>query len=155
MTVRPATLADDRVLAELNAVVQQMHHDVAPERFKPPEIAAGVAYFREVLRSDDVYTFVAEADGVVRGYALVRLHRRPETALTYGGLVVELDQICVDPKYRGRGLGRELIDHVRSIASDAGAARLQLMVWEFNTHARDVFERAGFIAAMTRMVADT
>jgi ribosomal protein S18 acetylase RimI-like enzyme len=154
MSVRRATLADVHVLAELNAVVQQMHHDVAPDWFKPPETAPALDYFREALRSDDVHTFVAEADGAVRAYALVRLHRLPETALTHGGLVVDLDQISVDPGYRGRGLARELIDHVRSMASDAGATRLQLMVWEFNTNARAVFERAGFTAAMTRMVAD-
>jgi ribosomal protein S18 acetylase RimI-like enzyme len=95
-----------------------------------------------------------EADGAVRGYALARLQKQPETALTYGGLVVELDQISVDPAYRGRGHGRQLIDQVRSLASDVGAARLQLTMWEFNRHAREVFERAGFRATTTRMVAD-
>lgn len=89
----------------------------------------------------------------MRGYALARLQQQAETALTYGGLVVELDQISVDPEYRGRGLGRQLIDEVRSLASDVGADRLQLTVWEFNRHARAVFERAGFTATTTKMVA--
>ena len=86
MTVRPATVGDEAALAELNAVVQQMHHEVAPEWFKPPEIAAIVSYFREALRSDALRTFVAEADGAVRGYALARLPQRPETPWTDGGL---------------------------------------------------------------------
>ena len=154
MSVRPATEADIGALAELNAVVQQMHHDVVPEWFKPPDIAAIVDHFRQALRCDALRTFVAEADGAVRGYALARLEQRPETALTYGGLVVELDHISVDQAYRGRGLGRQLIGHVKSFASDVGATRLQLAVWEFNRHARQVFERAGFAATMTKMVAD-
>ena len=154
MTVRPATVADEGALARLNAVVQKMHHDVAPEWFKPPEMAAIADYFREVLCSDALRTFVVEADGAVRGYALARLQQRPETALTYGGLVVELDQISVDPAYRGRGLGRQLIDQVKSFASGVGATHLQLTVWEFNRHARQVFERAGFAATMTRMGAN-
>ena len=155
VSVRPATEADIGALAELNAVVQQMHHDVAPEWFKPPEIAAIAGYFREALSADALRTFVAEVDGAVRGYALARLHRRPENALTYGGLVLELDQISVEPAYRGRGLGRELIQQVRSFASDVGATRLQLTAWEFNRHARQVFERAGFAATMTIMLADS
>jgi diamine N-acetyltransferase len=130
-----------------------MHHEVAPEWFKPPEIAPMVDYFREALRSDALRTFVAEADGAVRGYALARLQQRPESPLTYGGLVVELDQISVDPAYRGRGLGRELIDQVKTLASDLGATCVQLTVWEFNRQARHVFERAGFTATMTRMAA--
>ena len=134
-------MADQVALAELNAVVQQMHHDVAPEWFKPPEAGAAIAFFREALRSDALRTFVAEVDGVVRGYALARLQQWPETALTYGGLVVELDEISVDPAYRGRGLGGELIDQVRSLATDVGATHLQLTVWEL------------FAATMTRMVA--
>ena len=146
-------MTDQVAIAELNAVVQQMHHEVAPEWFKPPEMAAIVDYFGEALRTDALRTFVVEADSAVRGYALARLQQQPETALTYGGLVVELDQISVDPAYRGRGLGRQLIDRVRSLASDVGAARLQLTVWEFNRPAREVFERAGFTATMTRMVA--
>lgn len=153
MTIRPATVADQVALAELNIVVQQMHHDVAPEWFKPPELPAIIDFFRETLRSDALRTFVAEVDGGVRGYALARIQQRPETPLTYGGLVVELDQISVDPAYRGMGLGRQLIDEVRSLATDVGATRLQLSVWEFNRHAREVFERAGFSATMTRMVA--
>ena len=153
MTVRPATAADQVAIAELNAVVQQLHHDAAPELFKPPEMAAIVDNFRQALRSDALRAFVIEADGAVRGYVLARLRTQPETALTYGGLVVELDQISVDPAYRGRGLGRQLIDQVKSLAADVGAARLQLTVWEFNRHAREVFERAGFTATTTRMVA--
>ena len=154
VTVRPATVADHVALAELNVVVQQMHHEVAPEWFKPPEMAATIDYFREELLSDAVRTFVAEVDGAVRGYALARLQQRRETALTYGGLVVEIDQISVDPAYRRRGLGRQLIDQVTSLASDVGASRLQLTVWEFNRHAREVFERAGFAATTIRMVAN-
>jgi ribosomal protein S18 acetylase RimI-like enzyme len=154
VTIRPATVADQVAIAELNAVVQQMHHDVAPEWFKPPEMEAIVDYFGQALRSEALRAFVVEADGAVRGYALARLQKQPETALTHGGLVVELDQISVDPAYRGRGLGRQLIDQVKWLASDVGAARLQLTVWELNRHAREVFERAGFAAMTTRMVAN-
>ena len=154
VTIRPATVADQVALAELNAVVQQMHHDIAPEWFKPPELAAAIDFFREALRSEALRTFVAEIDGVVRGYALARLQQRPETALTDGGLVVELDQISVDPAYRGRGLGRQLIDQVRSLATDVGASHMPLTVWDFNRRAREVFERAGFAATCTRMVTN-
>ncbi len=153
MTVRPASVGDEEALARLNAVVQQIHSDVVPEWFKPPDIEAVTTYFREVLRSHSFRVFIAEADGGIRGYALAQIHRQPETAFTYAGLVVELDQIVVDPEYRGRGLGGALIDHVKTLASQVGAKRLQLVVWNFNTKARQVFEHAGFVAAMTKMLS--
>lgn len=154
MIVRLVTAGDERRLAELNAVVQQMHREVSPGWFKPPDLEAALGYFKELLRSDSFRVFVAETDGELHGYALARLHHVPETALTYGGLVVELDQIVVDPTHRGRGLGSELINQVKALASELGAKRVQLTVWEFNTHARAVFERAGFKTAMRSMLAD-
>jgi len=56
VTVRPATVGDEAALAELNAVVQRMHHEAAPEWFKLPEIAPIAGYFREALRSDALRT---------------------------------------------------------------------------------------------------
>ena len=154
MAVRHATLADAPVIAALNADVQQLHHELAPQWFKPPDQAAAVGYFRALLTSDAVDGFVAEVDGRPLGYALVRVREVPETPLTYGARVVELDQICVEPASRGQGLGRELIDAVRAFAAASGATRLHLTVWEFNSRARHVFEEAGFVPAMTRMVAE-
>jgi diamine N-acetyltransferase len=146
MAVRPATPADAPVIAALNADVQQLHHDVAPEWFKPPEQVSAVEYFRILLASEAAHAFLAE-DGRPRGYALVRIREVPETPLTYRSRVVELDQICVEPASRGRGLGRELLDAVRRFAAASGVSRLRLTVWEFNWRARHVFERAGFVAA--------
>ena len=77
LTIRPATVADQVALAELNAVVQQMHHDIAPEWFKPPELSAIIDFFREALRSDALRTFVVEVDGVVRFAGFRSSRRRP------------------------------------------------------------------------------
>src|SRR4051794_18979844 len=66
VTIRPATVADQVAIAELNAMVQQMHHDVAPEWFKPPEMEAIVDYFGQALRSEALRAFVVEADGTTR-----------------------------------------------------------------------------------------
>ena len=154
MNVRPATPADAPVIATLNADVQALHHEAAPQWFKPPDRAAAEEYFRALLAADAFQAFVVEVDGRPLGYALARIREVPETALTYGSSVVELDQVGVDPSSQGQGLGRELIGAVRRFAAASGASRLQLTVWEFNTRARQVFERAGFAAATTRMVAD-
>jgi diamine N-acetyltransferase len=154
MAVRPATAADAPVIAALNADVHRLHHEVAPQWFKPPDQAAAEEYFGALLASEAFQAFIVEVDGRPLGYALARTREVPETPLTYGSRVVELDQITVDPSSRGQGLGRELIDAVRTFAAASEASRLQLTVWEFNARARRVFERAGFGAVTIRMVAD-
>lgn len=154
MAVRPAVPADAPLIAGLNADVQRLHHEAAPQWFKPPDPAAAEEYFQALLAAEAFQTFVAEVDGRAVGYAVVRVREVPETPLTYGSRVVELDQIGVDPSSRGQGLGRELIDAVRAFAAATGTSRVQLTVWEFNARARHLFERSGFVAATTRMVAE-
>lgn len=151
--IRPAVVGEERRLAELNAIVQEMHREVAPEWFKTPDLDATTAYFGELLGSASAHVFVADVADEIQGYVLIRVRELPDTGLTYGGTVVELDQISVAPSARGTGLASALIQRVKELARDVGADRLQLTVWEFNRHARAVFEHAGFTTAVHRMVA--
>ena len=77
------------------------------------------------------YSFVvAEIDGVIGGFAVWRGVDLDEW---------ELLNIAVDPAFRGRGLGRALIDALP-------AGRVFLEVRESNAHARRLYERCGFVA---------
>ncbi|MCA9583355.1 MAG: GNAT family N-acetyltransferase [Myxococcales bacterium] len=55
----------------------------------------------------------------------------------------QLRQMAVDPNYQGRGVGRDLVDHLLSSAGDAGLLRI-------SCHARvgavPFYEKAGFVA---------
>ena len=77
------------------------------------------------------YSFlVAEIDGAVAGFAVWR------------GVDVdewELLNIAVDPAFRGRGLGRALVDALP-------AGRVFLEVRESNAEARRLYEQCGFVA---------
>lgn len=77
------------------------------------------------------YSFsVAEIDGAVAGFAVWR------------GVDVdewELLNIAVDPAFRGRGVGRALIDALP-------AGRVFLEVRESNAGARRLYEQCGFVA---------
>jgi ribosomal protein S18 acetylase RimI-like enzyme len=58
--------------------------------------------------------------------------------------VVDLISLWVDPAYRGRGLGRQLIEQVVVWARDHGVRRLELWVTEHNATAIDLYTRSGF-----------
>ena len=76
------------------------------------------------------YAFsVAESDGEIAGFAVWR------------GVDVdewELLNIAVDPAFRGRGIGRALLEALP-------AGRVFLEVRESNAHARRLYEQCGFI----------
>lgn len=56
----------------------------------------------------------------------------------------ELVSLWVDPTYRNRGLGFELIRVVEQWASEAGADTVELWVTHTNKPARRLYERAGY-----------
>jgi ribosomal protein S18 acetylase RimI-like enzyme len=58
--------------------------------------------------------------------------------------VAELISLWVDPAYRERGLGRQLVEHVIAWAGDHGMRRLELWVTEHNAAAIDLYMRNGF-----------
>jgi GNAT superfamily N-acetyltransferase len=59
---------------------------------------------------------------------------------------VELISMWVDPAYRGRGLGRRLVEQVAAWAWDHAARRLALWVTEGNAAAIELYTRCGFRA---------
>ncbi len=70
-----------------------------------------------------------------------------------GQMIVLLDQdpatlvaVFVDPRHRGDGTARLLLDGIVARTREAGASRLRLQVGEHNERARRFYERMGFVA---------
>ena len=89
------------------------------------------AFFRqERNKIRDAYlpnaeTWVFEQDGVVVGFIAL--------------IGNEVGAIFVDSNYQGRGIGRALMDHARSIRDF-----LELFVFQDNKVGRDFYEKCGF-----------
>ena len=58
---------------------------------------------------------------------------------------VELLSVWVHPSARGTGVGRGMIESVAAWAKSRGAASVSLAVFVENSHARELYERAGFV----------
>uniref|UniRef100_UPI00403FA587 GNAT family N-acetyltransferase n=1 Tax=Candidatus Enterococcus willemsii TaxID=1857215 RepID=UPI00403FA587 len=56
-----------------------------------------------------------------------------------------LDTICVDEKFRGQGVGSELLDALPTIAQREGKHRIGLCVDLANPNAQRLYERKGFV----------
>lgn len=87
------------------------------------------------------YKLVAEIGGAVAGYGeLETWPDRPR--LRHGG---EIDMVAVHPSFRGRRVGRVLLDAMIALARDwLQLSRLQLFVWDGNERALELYRSAGF-----------
>lgn len=90
------------------------------------------AYLQEFL--DYGILLVAEEDGQVLGFI---------TGEFMLGKVVWVDAFTVKETYRGRGIGRKLLEALRAHAKERGAKSMYLMAPSFNTKTVAFYERKG------------
>lgn len=135
ITIRPIQRKDDHRMAQIlrDALVE---HQAA----KP-----GTAYFDQ---STDALTaffevpnaayFVAEIEDVVVGGVGIY----PTSGLPKG--VCELVKMYIDPIYRGKGIGQQLIAHATSFAQQAGYTKIYLESMPELQKAVSIYEHLGF-----------
>ena len=90
--------------------------------------------FRGLLRRSDSDLFVAELRGAVAGYSVF-------WAVTDQG---ELGNVAVAEEYRGRGIGRTLVDAVLERAAERGVHEIFLEVRRSNDGAQNLYRTLGF-----------
>ncbi|PQV57708.1 ribosomal protein S18 acetylase RimI-like enzyme [Defluviimonas denitrificans] len=89
--------------------------------------------------------FIALVDGRPVGLTHYLFHRTcwAEADTCY------LQDLYADPEMRGKGIGRALIEAVYAAADDHGAATVYWMTQDFNTTARQLYDR---IATLTPFI---
>ncbi len=142
--IEPASSSDAATLASLNRHVHQLHVEQAPRFFGQPSEAETQAAFAELLAQPNTRAFVAYADDMPVGYALARIQERPAGTFNPSRRWLYVDQISVEPEWKGRGIGHELIRAVVDCARAAEIDELETETWAFNTKAQEFFSAVGF-----------
>ena len=155
VTIRPASPADVPAIGRLGALLVKTHHDFDPQRFiaATPRTEHGYgSYLGSLLRDQDIVILVAEQDGEVLGYTYAGVEGYDYMALR--GPAGAVYDIVVDPAYRGRGVGRMLLDATLAALAARGAPRVVLSTAEQNEPAQRLFARAGFRRTMIEMTRE-
>ena len=84
---------------------------------------------------------VAEEDGVLCGYCSLRIRENGEC---------ELDHLAVLPRYRHRGIGRQLLEHACTAAKRLGCRAMIIGIVEENTALRRWYEQSGAVHTGSR-----
>jgi len=135
MHIRRATEADVPTIAKLI-------HALAVYECEPDAVQIGEAE----LRRDGFGTqplfdcLIAEEEGDATGFALYF-----PIYSTWRGPSLHLEDLFVQPSYRGRGIGKALLSHVAAVAMERGCTRMQWDVLDWNTPAIDFYRSRGAI----------
>ena len=155
VSIRPAVAADEPALGKLGAALVRQHHDFDPKRFIAPGPDPERGYGRflaGLLERNDSIVLVAEQDGQVAGYCYAGLEGRDWLSLR--GPAGVIYDILVDPRSRGHGVGRRLLDAMLKALAERGAPQVVLFTATRNEVAQRLFAQAGFRSTMIEMTRD-
>jgi len=125
-------------------VIVRLIHDLAAYERAPDECRADPTLLAEHLFGPKplVEALVAEADGLIAGFAL--FFHNYSTWLTLPGL--HLEDLYVRPEQRGLGIGKALLVRLARIAVDRRCGRMEWSVLKWNEPAIGFYRRLGAVA---------
>lgn len=151
MNIRRAREADIPDVLRLLSQVLEVHAAIRPDIFVSGTTKYGSDELAEMFADDRRPVYVAEADGKVCGYAFCQVQDPPFTSTMKPHKIMYLDDLCVDSSVRGKHVGTQLFDHVKSEAGRLGCYEVTLNVWEGNDSALGFYRSMGMKVKETQM----
>ena len=130
---------------ELRKQVNDLHVEGEPDVFKPGFNNELSNYIYEIWNDPEQEIVVAELNGTICGFAVLHHICRPDNPYMYERNYLDIDEFCVDDKWRRKGIATALISFIRDYAREKGFNHLELNMWEFNHDALAFYEAAGFV----------
>lgn len=97
---------------------------------------------RDEIAAPDRVVLMADCEGQLAGYAMVRMHATHVLVRSHAPM--ELQRFYVDAAWHGRGIAQSLMEAVVQEAQAQGADTLWLGVWEMNPRAIRFYEKQEF-----------
>lgn len=140
-SIRPLRRADEADWRRLWTGYLAFYQTTVPE-------TVYASTFERLLGDDpqDFSALVAEVDGKLLGLTHYLFHRHAWKIEN----VCYLQDLFVDPEARGLGLGRKLIEAVYARADAAGAPQVYWLTQDFNTQARQLYDRIAKVTPFIR-----
>ena len=152
LTLRNAELRDVDEIQRLYRQLDRHHADLLPDVFQPlAGDARPEAVIRTRIHGDGADYLLAELDGAVVGFVDVQRAAYPDYPMFRPREFGLIDNLIVDERHRGKGVGKRLFEAAIDWIRDRGLRSVQTTVWDANTRARDFYFQQGFAPTTLRL----
>jgi len=134
-------LEDWEKVNKLAMQVHKMHVHWRPDLFFDVEEVILREDFEVMLQNKEI--FVAKLCEEIVGYIVFNIKEKNNHIMRYRKQL-SIEAICVDEKHRGKGIGRSLLEHVKTIGKENNCTDMYLTVNEENKDAIKLYEKFGF-----------
>ncbi len=143
MRFEPIRAEDYDQLAPMQYALASSHAAAYPYLF-PPVQPQSKKQFLARLRQENFIGIKAVENGVVLGFCCGCVKERRTKRAT-----LHIEDIYVQPDRRRQGIGKQLIEQIKTQAIAAGCRRITLHVWQFNHQAAAFYQKLGFSPLIT------
>ena len=151
-TVRRAMTDDIPEIISLLYQVDMVHHKGRPDIFKGPATKYSADELYGILDNPETPVFVCtDEEGKVLGHAFCIHKQEKDNSVLTDVKTLYIDDICVDEKARGCGVGRALYEAVRAYAEENEFYNITLNVWSCNPGAMKFYESMGLVPRKIEM----
>lgn len=126
--IRRAEVKDAPQIHYLLTIIFDLHKNWHPDIFDNSGSKYSLEKVKEKIKNSEEDIFVFDYKGKIIGYLFGYLKDN----------YYFVDDICVDPDYRGKGVGKNLINHLNE------KNEIRLNVWCLNREALAFYESLGF-----------
>lgn len=151
--IRPAVIRDYSSLCDLMKIVDQLHSDHFPDRYKVPEDnkVRSLEYIRETIVGPNSRIFIAESGKKPVGFIVVVVVETSDFPILVKRKFAVIDNIGVHPENRKQGLATALMNAAEGWAKEKGAQNMELNVYLFNTNAQFLYNKLGYSPISQKM----
>ena len=143
-TIRRAAERDIPGIMDLLVQVDMVHHAIRPDLFNGPSVKYTVDELQVIIADDHTPVFVCVDDGgKVLGHSFCIFQQHAGHNILTDVKTLYIDDLCVDERQRGKGIGKALYDHVLAFAKENNCYNVTLNVWAGNDSALKFYQRQG------------
>ena len=144
MVIRKAENKDINGIMRLLRQVLEIHAEIRPDIFIGGTSKYTETELSEILTDESRPVYVALSDdGNICGYAFCVLEDIKGENAVYPHKSLYIDDLCVDSRYRGKHIGKDIFEFVKCRARECGCKDITLAVWEGNEKAYAFYEKMG------------
>lgn len=142
MEIRAPKIEEYEKVNSLAVQVHELHVGWRPDLFNSVLEVISLDEFSLLIQNKEIY--VSVIDGEVVGYIVFGIVEKKNLNPKFRyRKQLNIDAMCVDKNYRGKGIGTSLLNYVEQIAIDNGCTDMYLTVNEENVNAIKTYEKFG------------
>ncbi len=143
-------IKEQKRINELARQIQKIHFNWRPDLFLNVEEVISKERLKGLLDKKSIY--VAKIGEEIVGYIIIDIMEKDNSFIRYRKLLV-VDTLCVDEKYRGKGIGTKLLEYAKNLGKENNCTDMYLTVNPKNENAIKVYEKFGMkLKDMTYMM---